>query len=110
TIFGGNLDNNHPLTPDVAGGAYGSRGYNLIGAIARGRSDTWALTDQLGSPIYSIPFFMTPLGDYGGPTQTMALLPASPALGRGDPALSGTTDQRGISRDQGHGVDVGAFQ
>ena len=38
---------------------------------------------------------LAPLGDYGGPTQTMALLPGSPALGA---ALNSTatTDQRGF--------------
>ena len=38
----------------------------------------------------------------------MALLAGSPALGAGDPALLGTTDQRGVTRTGV--VDVGAFQ
>ena len=51
---------------------------------------------------------LAPLGDYGGPTQTIALLPGSPALGAGT-ALNGiTTDQRGEPLDVP--VDIGAFQ
>jgi hypothetical protein len=36
-----------------------------------------------------------PLQNNGGPTQTMALLPGSPAIGHGDNAKAPTTDQRG---------------
>jgi hypothetical protein len=53
-----------------------------------------------------------PLASNGGPTQTLALLPTSPAIdalprvGAGCPA----TDQRGISRPQGPNCDIGAFE
>src|SRR5262245_56771062 len=46
------------------------------------------------------------LTDNGGPTPTMALLPDSPAIGAGDPALERTFDQRGIRRFAP--VDIGA--
>ena len=49
-----------------------------------------------------------PLGSYGGPTQTVALLPGSPAIGAGSSAYGPTTDQRGVAR--GASVDIGAFQ
>jgi len=47
-----------------------------------------------------------PLQDNGGPTQTMALLAGSPAIGGGAncPAL----DQRGVARS--NGCDIGAVQ
>ncbi len=52
---------------------------------------------------------LAPLGDYGGPTETMALLPGSPAI---DAGISGagvpTTDQRGTARDAQ--PDIGAFE
>jgi hypothetical protein len=52
---------------------------------------------------------LAPLGDYGGPTQTMPLLPGSPAI---DAGTTGdgipTTDQRGVPRVGG--VDIGAFE
>jgi hypothetical protein len=49
---------------------------------------------------------LAPLGNYGGPEPTMALLPGSPAIdaGTGAPA----TDQRGVGRVGA--VDVGAFE
>ena len=51
---------------------------------------------------------LAPLGDYGGPTETMALLPGSAAIGTGT-AMSGvTTDQRGFPLDTP--PDIGAFQ
>jgi hypothetical protein len=58
------------------------------------------------------------LGNYGGPTQTIPLLPGSPANGTGDPtvcaaigspAAVGGKDQRGISRPA-NSCDAGAFQ
>ena len=51
---------------------------------------------------------LSPLGDYGGPTATMALLPGSPAIGGGTSTGAPTFDQRGQPRS-GH-VDIGAFQ
>jgi hypothetical protein len=48
------------------------------------------------------------LQDNGGPTQTIALLPGSPALNAGDPTQLGTADQRGVIRTGG--VNVGAYQ
>jgi hypothetical protein len=55
-----------------------------------------------------------PLQNNGGPTQTMALLPGSPAINAGSVALipAGiTTDQRGpgFPRVSDYGVDIGAF-
>jgi len=47
-----------------------------------------------------------PLQNNGGPTQTMALLAGSPAIGAGDPALATTFDQRGVRRVGA--VDIGA--
>ncbi len=53
---------------------------------------------------------LAPLGNYGGPTQTMALLPGSPAIDAGVAVAGITTDQRGIARPQGTAPDIGAFQ
>ena len=51
-----------------------------------------------------------PLADNGGPTFTMALLPSSPAIDAGSTLGAPATDQRGIARPQGPGVDIGAFE
>ena len=60
---------------------------------------------------------LAPLGDYGGPTQTVGLLPGSPALDAGSDALavdslgnSLTTDQRGLPRIINGTIDIGAFE
>ena len=49
----------------------------------------------------------------GGPTQTMALPAGSPAVDAippGTPGCTGSTDQRGTTRPQGGGCDVGAYE
>ena len=51
---------------------------------------------------------LAPLGNYGGPTQTMALLPGSAAIGKGTAVNGVTTDQRGEPLDSP--PDIGAFQ
>ena len=48
------------------------------------------------------------LADNGGPTDTMALLPTSPAIDAGDDCPA--ADQRGQSRAQGATCDAGAFE
>jgi hypothetical protein len=50
------------------------------------------------------------LTDNGGPTLTMALLPGSPAIDAGTALGAPATDQRGVPRPQGAGVDIGAFE
>ncbi|GGR01540.1 CSLREA domain-containing protein [Streptomyces pilosus] len=49
-----------------------------------------------------------PLANHGGPTDTVALLPGSPAL---DAAVDcPATDQRGVTRPQGATCDIGAYE
>src|SRR5262249_55943785 len=53
-----------------------------------------------------------PLQNNGGPTQTMALLPGSPAIDHGSNPAGLTTDQRGTGFRRainGH-IDIGAFE
>jgi len=66
-------------------------------------------TTNCGSGLtVSSQIFLGPLGNYGGSTQTMPLLPGSAAIdaGSGCPA----TDQRGVARPQGSACDIGAFE
>ena len=53
---------------------------------------------------------LRPLADNGGPTLTMALVPGSPAINAGASIGAPTTDQRGVARPKGGGVDIGAFE
>jgi len=51
---------------------------------------------------------LAPLADNGGPTQTMALLPGSPAINAGTATGAPNKDQRGF--DRVGAVDIGAFE
>ena len=58
---------------------------------------------------------LSALGNYGGPTQTFALLPGSRAIDAGNATIcaglpGGNLDQRGITRPQGSACDIGAFE
>ncbi len=60
---------------------------------------------------------LSPLGKNGGPTETVALLPGSPAIASGKVSLAVnaqgkplTTDQRGLPRIFNGTVNMGAFQ
>jgi hypothetical protein len=66
----------------------------------------------IGSAAGPIDPLLGPLQDNGGPTPTLALLPGSPAIGRGSNPLELATDQRGpgFPRSVGGAVDMGAFQ
>jgi Bacterial Ig-like domain (group 3) len=52
---------------------------------------------------------LSALGNYGGPTQTMAVLPGSAAIGAGTAVAGVTVDQRGYPLDS-PAPDIGAFQ
>jgi hypothetical protein len=83
--------------------AVNSGGGNLIGNSAF--STGWIASDILNrNPL------LAPLGDYGGPTQTFALLPNSPAIDAGINADAAATDQRGAPRIIGGVIDIGAFE
>ncbi len=91
-------------------GTVTSLGHNLT------NDDTCGLSPASGDLPNTDPL-LGPLADNGGPTQTHALLAGSPAIDAipladctdpdGNPV---TTDQRGVSRPQGVGCDIGAFE
>ncbi len=92
--------------PD-ADGTVTSQGYNLIGKTDG--SSGWIgsdLTGSIGDPLNPL---LAPLGNYGGPTETVELLIGSPAIGAGVTVGGVTTDQRGIARPASK-PDIGAFQ
>jgi hypothetical protein len=100
TIVAGN---SAATAPDIDGSITTDYGYNLLGTgvTASGPQDIFSNAPRL-----------TALGSYGGPTQTMALLPDSLALAAGNAAASGLprTDQRGLARVVNATLDIGAFQ
>lgn len=50
------------------------------------------------------------IANNGGSTQTMRLNTGSSAINTGDSGTCESTDQRGVSRPQGAGCDIGAFE
>ena len=96
--------------PDTLG-TFDSQGNNLIGETDG--SSGWVGSDLTGTIATPLDPELAPLGDYGGPTQTMALLLNSPAIDAGNNALipaGVTTDQRGFARLVNGTVDIGAFE
>jgi CSLREA domain-containing protein len=81
------------------------------GAIATNINNL--IEDSSCSPTLSGEPLLSSLGDYGGSTQTFALLPGSKAIdAAGDctPFLNPDQDQRGVVRPQGSACDIGAFE
>jgi hypothetical protein len=86
----------HDLIGDGSGSTIITNlGGNLVG------SSTAPIDPRLG-----------PLHNNGGPTQTLALLADSPAIGHADNAKAPSTDQRGFTRvdEAGETTDIGAFE
>ncbi|HZY86186.1 MAG TPA: choice-of-anchor Q domain-containing protein, partial [Gemmataceae bacterium] len=98
SIVAGNIASG---VPSDVGPGITSSGHNLI--LAPGAKFVPGPGDVIGQgPL------LGPLADNGGPTPTRALLAGGPGLGAGDPALAGTTDQRGSPRPAA--PDIGAYQ
>jgi hypothetical protein len=95
------------LGPDVFRTVF-SEGHNLIGDGTGGSG--FAPTDLVGTSENPINPLLGPLQDNGGPTQTMALLVGSPAIGAGDPTDAPPTDQRGAPRIVNGTIDIGAYE
>ena len=99
-----------PYRGDVWGSII-SGGHNLIG---NGDSYTNIFpatsSDQVGTTANPINPLVDTLANNGGPTETMALLPGSPAIDAGGNSCPISTDQRGIARPQGRACDIGAFE
>ena len=62
--------------------------------------------------LISVDAQLSPLGNYGGPTQTLPPLPGSPAIDAGTDIVTNilATDQRGSNRLSGAHVDIGAVE
>ena len=114
TIVNQNTDPNG--ADDVAGAAVSaSSSYNLIGTDETGSLTNGSHGNQVGITNPGL----GPLASNGGPTQTIALLPGSPAIDAGSANIPGvtipTTDQRGALRgptglNAGGAPDVGAYE
>jgi parallel beta-helix repeat protein len=102
TIVAGNTSALSGRALDISGSVTGT--HNLIGTGGAG-----GLVNGVNGNLVGIAnALLAPLGNYGGPTQTMPLLPGSPALDAGTSSGAPATDQRGLGRVGA--VDIGAFE
>ncbi|MCA9247911.1 MAG: hypothetical protein KDA42_12365, partial [Planctomycetales bacterium] len=115
SILAGNIAGTN--NPDV-NGVFNSLGHNLVGALGAGSGFT-ATGDLVGSTGSPISPGLGALANNGGPTQTHALLPGSPAIDQGVAAglstdqhnLGRTFDDLGIANAAGgDGTDIGAVE
>ncbi|MDQ3813805.1 MAG: CSLREA domain-containing protein, partial [Armatimonadota bacterium] len=124
TLVAGNTESNPGAGalqgPDVFG-TFTSQNFNLIGILTADATGFNGAADQTGTTESPLDARLDPNGvqDNGGPTKTVQLKKGSPALDKGNTAL--TVDQRGDTRPQdlsdaaypngnGDGSDIGAFE
>ena len=97
---------------DVAGTLASSSSYNLVGDGSGGVALT--LHNLFGTSASPLDAKLALLGDYGGPLQTVALLPGSPAIDAGSNFLAQSAhlsqDERGFPRVANSTVDIGAYE
>jgi hypothetical protein len=110
TLVAGNFQGPAPSTVanDVAGSLDSSSAFNLIGTGGGGGLVNGVNNNQVGVSNPGLGL----LASNGGPTQTVLLLPGSPALDSGSNAYvsAGETDQRGLARIVNGTVDIGAVE
>jgi hypothetical protein len=114
SLISGNKAGVGPEVDNSYGSTVTADDYNLFGANgASGVTGvTLGSTDIVPGPGVTVSGILGPLRDNGGPTETHALKAGSPAVNAipsADPDCTGS-DQRGISRPQGAGCDIGAFE
>jgi hypothetical protein len=105
TIVAGNTGTGGSAS-DIGGSGAGSGtsgSYNLTGTGGSG-----GLTAADHNLLNIAAPALSALANNGGPTQTMALLTGSPAIGAGTAIAGATTDQRGLAIDSP--PDIGAYQ
>jgi len=107
--------NTGPFGPELAnGGIVFAANYNLFGVNGDAGVANFfpGATDIVPRAGIQLPDILDPtLANNGGPTQTHALVPGSPALDASPAdADCAPTDQRGVRRPQGNGCDIGAFE
>jgi filamentous hemagglutinin family protein len=109
SIIAGNFDTagSGAINLDVRG-TFVDGGNNLIGS--NNGSTDFTVSTLVGTNANPIDPKLAPLGNYGGVTQTHALLLGSPALNAGNNSFVAGIDQRGLPRISGGTVDIGAFE
>ncbi|MBD1840097.1 PEP-CTERM sorting domain-containing protein [Coleofasciculus sp. FACHB-64] len=113
--FGGTLNIGNTIIAqnrrDILGsGTINDQGFNLIGNGDGTVFVNGVNGNIIGTTANPVDPLLGPLADNGGSTQTLALLPGSPAIDAANPNSFPATDQRGVTRPQGTRADIGAFE
>lgn len=110
TILAGNVDGGGEA-PDCAVELW-SDTHNLVQSM-----QGCSFVGSLWGDLLNVDPMLGPLAANGGPTETHALLPGSPAIEAGHPNIPGTggdscspVDQRGVPRPQPSRCDIGAYE
>lgn len=105
TIVAGNSGTKVNKLGQCDAGPLLSEGHNLETQTPAGEPRCFeGSTDLVANPLLGA------LANNGGETDTTALLEGSPAINAADPAHCPATDQRGVTRPQLGGCDIGAFE
>jgi fibronectin-binding autotransporter adhesin len=112
TIVAGNNTGatNHDLSGSDTVTPQTISGYNNLFGAVDPAIITVAGSNQYGSEGSPLDAQLSPLGNYGGPTQTMELAGTSPAIDTGSNVNNYGYDQRGFPRVVGAGPDIGALE
>ncbi|MDB9493351.1 right-handed parallel beta-helix repeat-containing protein [Spirulina major CS-329] len=117
TINNSLIANNTNATAPNIGIYDGTHTFNITNSLivsTTGMTGIGVPTNGVNGNIVGVDPKLGPLANNGGPTQTHAILPGSPAINAGNNALATglTTDQRGApgARIVGGTVDMGAFE
>ncbi|HKJ40154.1 MAG TPA: choice-of-anchor Q domain-containing protein, partial [Anaerolineales bacterium] len=128
-IYGGGMNNESSSSPTLknviianspSGGDCVLDPFSSIATSANNliedAANACGLTDGVDGNIIGQAPLLGPLADNSGPTQTMALLPGSPAIDAGDDTVCADADtvnnldQRGVARPFGSQCDIGAYE
>ncbi len=118
TIAGNSAEPGRGADSRSRGGGINGRTVLLFNSIVAGNAAadgpnlSLSFVTETGTNLVSGDPGLSALAFYGGPTRTMPPLPGSPALNGGSDSATNqfSTDQRGLPRRVGAGVDIGAVE
>src|SRR5262249_14485942 len=111
TIVAGNTSSGAPDVSFLAATKVAGNS-NLIGVANVGNATYTGTGNLTGTQATPLSPGLLPLGNFGGPTRTCALMPTSTAIDKGSNPKSFATDQRGtiFTRVNGSAADIGAYE
>jgi len=94
----------------LPGDVFGTFETGSINNLIQDGASSGGLSNGVNGNLVGVDPLLDSLSDNGGQTLTHALLSGSPAINKGINPNTLATDQRGLARVRGLGIDVGAFE